>query len=109
MSECAQVVPPFRPALLTVTLFFISSLSAPSTTSVALLTAFAALPIQIYSRSFMSPAAAVESLKLSLPRRDKDNSNHAVLDERGVRRCDSRYDLHDDDDGGYDYAYLRRQ
>ena len=26
MSECAQVVPPFRPAQLTVTLFFISSL-----------------------------------------------------------------------------------
>ena len=44
------------------------------------------------------PAAAVESLKLSLPRRDKDNSNHAVLDERVVRRCDSRYGLHDDDD-----------
>ena len=100
MSERARVVPPFRPALLTVTLFFISPLSAPSSTSVALLTAFAALPIQIYSRSFMSPpAAAVESLKLSLPRRDKDNSNHAVLDERGVRRCDSRYGLHDDDDG----------
>ena len=50
------------------------------------------------------PAAAVESLKLSLPRRDKDNSNHAVLDERGVRRCDSRYGLHDDDDGDDDEA-----
>ena len=59
---------------------------APSTTSVALLTAIAALPIQIYSRSFMSPlsrAAAAESFKLSLPRRDTDNSNHAVTDEEG--------------------------
>ena len=46
----------------------------------------------------MSPAVAAESLKLSLPRRDKDNSNHAVLDERGVRRYDSRYGLLDDDD-----------
>ena len=44
------------------------------------------------------PAAAAESLKLSLPRRDKDNSNHAVLDERAGRRYDSRYGLHDDDD-----------
>ena len=50
------------------------------------------------------PAAAVESLKLSLPRRDKDNSNHAVLDERGVRRCDSRYGLHEDDDDDDDEA-----
>ena len=101
MSECAQVVPPFRPAQLTVTLFFISSLRTVRPIH-DVRRSFDCLRCIAYSNLFtlfyVSSAAAAESLKLSLPRRDKDNSNHAVLDERGVRRCDSRYGLHDDDD-----------
>ena len=99
MSAPQSSLVPSRP----VTLFFISS---PRTLSPwphqrdALLTAIAALPIQIYSRSFMSPPA--ESFKLSLPRRDTDNSNHAVTDEGGAAAAGRRLVLwplfHDDDD-----------